>query len=75
MSCREGVLAARGTGNVLSSKRIKIFSEKVSHDLSARPITDSNKIAPIVDKFRKKYGPTYYSGPRRFDVALDLTLP
>ena len=61
--------------NALKSSRIKISSGKVSLELAAKSVTDSFKISSIVDKFRKKYGATYYSDPKRFDVALDLTLP
>ena len=61
--------------NALKSKRIKISSGKVSLDLTATPMTDSNRLGSILEKFRKKYGPTYYSDPKRFDVALGLTLP
>lgn len=61
--------------NVLKIKRIKISSGKVSLDLAAKSVTDSSRISSIVDKFRSKYGATYYSDPKRFDVALDLTLP
>src|SRR5881296_4592591 len=42
--------------NVLKSRRIKISSGKLSLDLSARPITESKKVASVVDKFRKKHG-------------------
>ena len=61
--------------NALKSKRIKISSGKVSLDLIATPTTDSNRLGSIIEKFRKKYGPTHYSDPKRFDVALSLTLP
>jgi deazaflavin-dependent oxidoreductase (nitroreductase family) len=61
--------------NALKSKRIKISSRKVSRDLTATPITDSNRLGSVVEKFRTKYGPTYYSDPKRFEVALALTLP
>ena len=61
--------------NAMHSERIKISSGKVSIDLTPKPIADSAKLASVVDKFRRKYGPAYYSDPKRFDVALDLTLP
>ncbi len=61
--------------NAVKSERMKISSGKVSLDLTATPITDSNRLATVVDKFRKKYGPTSYSNAQRFDVALGLTLP
>src|SRR5213083_3772668 len=62
--------------NVLKSKRIGISSGKLSLDLSARPITESEKVASVVDRFRKKHGVAdvkkYYSA---FDAAVELTLP
>jgi hypothetical protein len=62
--------------NVLKSKRIKISSGKLSLNLSAKPVTESKKVAPIADKFRKKHGAAevkkYY---RDFDAAVELTLP
>ena len=62
--------------NVLKSNRIKISSGKLSLDLSARPITESKKVASVVDRFRKKHGVAdvkkYYSA---FDAAVELTLP
>jgi deazaflavin-dependent oxidoreductase (nitroreductase family) len=62
--------------NMLKSKRIKISSGKILLDLSARPITESKKVASVADKFRKKHGAAnvkkYYSV---FDVAVELTLP
>lgn len=59
----------------MHSKRIRIAYGKTSTDLVPKPVTDPTRLASIVDKFRKKYGPTYYSDPRRFEVAVDLTLP
>ena len=61
--------------NTVKSKRIKISSGKLSLDLTAKPITDASKLASAVEKFRKKYGATYYSDPKRFDIGLELTLP
>src|SRR6266849_1072371 len=61
--------------NAVKLKRIKISSGKVSLDLIATPMTDSNRLVSVVEKFRKKYGPTYYSDPKRFNVALIVVLP
>ncbi len=61
--------------NAVKSRQIKISSGKVSLDLTATPITDSNRLVSVVEEFRKKYGPAYYSDPRRFEVALSLSLP
>src|SRR5881409_63633 len=62
--------------NVLKSNRIKISSGKLFLDLSARPITESKKVASVVDRFRKKHGVAdvkkYYSA---YDAAVELTLP
>ena len=59
----------------MHSKRIKISYSKTSAELVPKPVTDATRLASIVDKFRKKYGPTYYSDPKRFDVAVELTIP
>jgi hypothetical protein len=60
----------------LKSKRIGISSEKVSIELSAKPINESKRVASIADRFRKKHGAAdvkrYYT---RFDAALELDLP
>ena len=62
--------------NVLKSKKIKISSGKVSLDLAAKPITESKRVASVVEKFRKKHGASdvkkYYRG---FDVAVELNIP
>ena len=62
--------------NVLKSKKIKISSGKIAFDLAIKPLTDSKKVASVVEKFRKKHGAgdvkKYYSV---FDAALELTLP
>jgi len=81
---REGktifLLPVRGSNNqwyknVLKSKRIKISSGKVSLELSAKPISESKKVASVVDKFREKHGAAdvrrYYTG---FDAAVELSL-
>jgi deazaflavin-dependent oxidoreductase (nitroreductase family) len=61
--------------NAIKLERIKISSGRVSLDLTAAPITDLKTLGTVVEKFRKKYGLTYYSDSKRFDVALALTLP
>lgn len=62
--------------NVVKSKKIKISTGKLSLDLSATPITTSEKIVSVADKFRKKHGARdvkkYYTG---FDAAVELTIP
>ena len=62
--------------NVLKSKRIKISSGKVSLELSAKPMSESKKVASVVDKFREKHVAAdvkrYYKG---FDAAVELTFP
>ena len=62
--------------NVLKSRRIKISSGKLSLELPAKPINDSQRVASVADKFRKKHGATdvkkYYAG---FDAAVELNLP
>lgn len=62
--------------NVLKSKRIKISSGKVSLDLLAKPISESKRVASVVDKFRKKHGASdvkkYYT---EYDTAIELSLP
>jgi deazaflavin-dependent oxidoreductase (nitroreductase family) len=62
--------------NVLKSKRMKISSGKVSLELAAKPIQDTQQVVSIADKFRKKHGVAdvkrYYS---RFDAAVELNLP
>ena len=62
--------------NVLKSRRIKVSSGKLSLELSAKPINDSQRVASVADKFRKKHGVAdvkkYYTG---FDAAVELRLP
>lgn len=61
--------------NALKSARIRISSGRASLDLAANFVTESARIASIMDNFRKKYGSTYYKDPKRFDAAIVLTLP
>ncbi len=62
--------------NVQKSKEIKISSGTVSLDLVAKPITESKKVASVVERFRRKHGAAdvkkYYSV---FNAAVELTLP
>jgi deazaflavin-dependent oxidoreductase (nitroreductase family) len=62
--------------NAQKSKKIKISSGKVSLDLPVKPLTESKKVASVVEKFRKKHGAgdvhKYYSV---FDAAVELNLP
>jgi deazaflavin-dependent oxidoreductase (nitroreductase family) len=70
-----GGLRSQWYRNAVKSKRIRISSGKVSLDLATTSITDPTHLVSVVEKFRKKYGPTYYSDPKRFGVALSLALP
>jgi hypothetical protein len=62
--------------NVLRTRKIKISSGKLSYDLTPRILTDSSRVASVIDKFRKKHGPgdvkKYYAV---HDAALELTIP
>ena len=62
--------------NVQKSRKIKISSGRVALDLAANPLTESKKVASVVEKFRKKHGAgdvkKYYAG---LDAAIELTLP
>ena len=62
--------------NVQKSKKMMISSGNVSLDLPVKPLTESKKVAYVVEKFRKKHGTgdvqKYYSV---FDVAVELNLP
>jgi deazaflavin-dependent oxidoreductase (nitroreductase family) len=61
--------------NVSANKKIGISSGGTKLNAIARLVTDSEKVAGIADKFRKKYSPgevkKYYS---KFDAALELEL-
>ena len=62
--------------NVAKSKKVKISTGNLSLELTAKPIIESQGVAMVADKFRKKHGARdvkkYYTG---FDVAIELTLP
>jgi deazaflavin-dependent oxidoreductase (nitroreductase family) len=70
-----GGLRSQWYRNAIKAKRVKISSGKVSLDLTFNSITDSKRLIAVVERFRKKYGPTYYTDPKRFAVTLSLTLP
>jgi deazaflavin-dependent oxidoreductase (nitroreductase family) len=57
--------------NVLQDPLIRIAARGAEGEVRAVPLTDSRQVAPVVDKFRAKYGAAdvkkYYSN---FDVAL-----
>jgi deazaflavin-dependent oxidoreductase (nitroreductase family) len=57
--------------NVLKNPSIQIETGGTKAEFKAVPITDAKQVAPVVDKFRKKYGAgdvkKYYS---KFDVAV-----
>jgi deazaflavin-dependent oxidoreductase (nitroreductase family) len=70
-----GGLRSQWYRNAVKAKRVKISSGKFSLDLTFTSITDSKRLIAVVERFRKKYGPTYYTDPKRFAVTLSLTLP
>ena len=57
--------------NVLSNPSIRITARGAEGDFQAVPITGAKQVAPVVEKFREKYGASdvkkYYS---KFDVAV-----
>ncbi|MGC1373754.1 MAG: nitroreductase/quinone reductase family protein [Candidatus Sulfotelmatobacter sp.] len=57
--------------NVLNNPSIRIDVRGAEAALAAKPITESNAIKSVIDKFREKYGAgdvkQYYS---KFDVAV-----
>ena len=61
--------------NVLKDPTIKISINGMQITKKAKPITDSNKVKDIVDKFKSKYSNSevqkYYT---KFDVGVELTL-
>jgi hypothetical protein len=61
--------------NVLKDPIIKISIDRQGISRKAKPITDSNKVKDIVDKFRSKYSNSevqkYYT---KLDVAVELAL-
>ena len=61
--------------NVLKDPIIKISIDRQGISRKAKPITDSNKVKDIVDKFRSKYSNSevqkYYT---KFDVGIEVAL-
>ena len=62
--------------NMLKDPTIKIaINGKMQITKTAKPITDSNKVKDIVDKFRSKYGSSevkkYYT---KLDVGVEVAL-
>jgi deazaflavin-dependent oxidoreductase (nitroreductase family) len=57
--------------NVLKNPSIRIGAGSVEAELKVVPVTDAPRVAPVVEKFRDKYGASdvrkYYS---KFDVAV-----
>src|SRR6267143_3097611 len=57
--------------NVLKNRSIRIRTGSVEAELKVVPLTDAPRVAPVVEKFRDKYGTSdvrkYYS---KFDVAV-----
>jgi len=57
--------------NVLKNRSIRIRTGSVEAELKVVPLTDAPRVAPVVEKFRDKYGASdvrkYYS---KFDVAV-----
>jgi len=57
--------------NVLKNPTMRIDARGASAEFQAVPITDAAQVAPVVEKFREKYGASdvkkYYS---KFDVAV-----
>ena len=61
--------------NVLKDPIIKISIDRQGISRKAKPITDSNKVKDIVDKFKSKYGSSevkkYYT---KLNVAVEVAL-
>jgi len=61
--------------NVLKNQQIRIAAHGAELELKAKPITDSDHVKSIIEKFRKKYSAAdvkrYYS---KFDVAVEAAL-
>lgn len=57
--------------NVLKNPSIRVDARGAKAELKAKPITESNPVKSIIEKFRQKYGAgdvkKYYS---KFDVAV-----
>ena len=61
--------------NVLKNTSIRIDARGVEGEFRAKPITESNLVKSVIEKFREKYGAKdvkrYYS---KFDVAVLIQL-
>ena len=61
--------------NVLKNPAIRIQAGDAKAEVKVTPVTDTKSVAPVVEKFRSKYGPgdvkKYYS---KLDVAVVATL-
>jgi len=57
--------------NVLKNPAMRIKAGGADTEVKATPLTDAQHVSPVIEKFRKKYGPAdvrkYYS---KFDVAV-----
>ena len=61
--------------NILKNPAMKIDARGADAEVHAVPVTDAKRVAPVVEKFRSKYGAAdvkkYYS---KFDVAIPIKL-
>ena len=61
--------------NVLKNPAMRIQAGDAKAEVEVSAVTDTKQVAPVVEKFRAKYGPgdvkKYYS---KFDVAVVATL-
>ncbi|HZQ93107.1 MAG TPA: nitroreductase family deazaflavin-dependent oxidoreductase [Terriglobales bacterium] len=62
--------------NVLANPALRVEARGAEAELQAAPVTARDRVLPVVEKFRQKYGDgdvnKYYS---RFDVAVVARLP
>lgn len=62
--------------NILKNPEIKIEARGAEAEIKVRPITDPKQVAPVVERFREKYGAgdvkKYYSN---LDVAVVAEIP
>ena len=62
--------------NVLRNPSIRIDARGAEAEFRAKPITESNSVKSVIEKFREKYGAgdvkKYYS---KFDVAVVAAFP
>jgi deazaflavin-dependent oxidoreductase (nitroreductase family) len=61
--------------NVLKNPQIRIEARGLEAELEAKPITKSDAVKSVIEKFRNKYGASdvkkYYS---KFDVSVEATV-